>query len=427
LSTASRTPSSHPRPSVFQQHEIQQEDFADDEPLEATEIVVLEANSCAQPLSFTLRSDTVAIRADSAGTATALVTIAAPADLAAGELSRPAVDLVAVLDVSGSMDGTKIELLRETLLRAVDLLDPADRLSIIEFSDAAHRLTPLLRMTPAGRDCARRAIAGLSAGGGTDIAAGLGMAVGVACGRRARNPVCAVLLLTDGEDPRAGPACAALGRAARAAGAAVSAFGYGADHDARLLRAAAEAGGGEFAFIESPAAVRETFGRCLGGLLSVAAQAVRLRLRLAPPGPRPPATAAATADAGGAAVAAAGATIAGVAAAGAQRAGPDGWLEVSVGDLYRGETRDVLVDLTVPAAAALASAGAAGAPAVVLEAEVDWLPPGAAEAERRALPPGRLEVRRPGAGEAVEQGDAVTAEAIERQRNRWAWACRLVG
>lgn len=47
--------------------------------------------------------------------------------------SRTSVDLICVIDVSGSMMGEKIELVRSTMKYLLEALTPADRLSIITF------------------------------------------------------------------------------------------------------------------------------------------------------------------------------------------------------------------------------------------------------------------------------------------------------
>jgi len=52
----------------------------------------------------------------------------------------------------------------------------------------------------------------------------------------------------------------------------VNTFGYGKDHDANMLRAISDAAGGLYYFIQSEENVSDSFGDCLGGLLSVVAQ-----------------------------------------------------------------------------------------------------------------------------------------------------------
>ena len=55
--------------------------------------------------------------------------------------------MVCVLDISGSMAGSKIELLKETVNFVVDTLSEGDRISIVQFNHRAKRLTPMKRLT----------------------------------------------------------------------------------------------------------------------------------------------------------------------------------------------------------------------------------------------------------------------------------------
>jgi hypothetical protein len=55
-------------------------------------------------------------------------------------------DVVLVLDVSGSMSGPKIALVRESVVRMLGLLSPRDQVSIVTFNTTAQRHTPLLRV-----------------------------------------------------------------------------------------------------------------------------------------------------------------------------------------------------------------------------------------------------------------------------------------
>jgi Mg-chelatase subunit ChlD len=48
---------------------------------------------------------------------------------------RTNVDLICVIDVSGSMSGEKIALVKSTMKYLLDALTPADRLSIITFEN----------------------------------------------------------------------------------------------------------------------------------------------------------------------------------------------------------------------------------------------------------------------------------------------------
>jgi uncharacterized protein YegL len=358
-----------------------------------------------------MRSEHPAVEARYVQSLTALVSIKALAQPTAAAPPRPGIDIIMILDVSGSMGGQKLAQLQQTLLAATEILGPTDRLSLIKFESTVTRLTPLSRMTPAGRRAARDAVAGLVAAGGTHIIAALAEAAAVAEGRRARNPVCGALLLSDGKDASARAAHPPLVARLRAAGATVSTFGYGRDHDAEILEAVAEGGRGAFTYVRRPEAVRPAFARCLGSLCSVAAQAARLDLR-----PR------------------AGAAIARVAAAAApDRPEPlsDGGVRVHLGELYRDESRDLLVELALPPAAAAAAppGPAGGAGPVYLEAEVTWVIPGDVEAARRgSAAPTVLRVRRASstallgilATAAADPSEVEGQAAVRRHRSRHA-------
>ena len=54
---------------------------------------------------------------------------------------RPGVDLICVVDHSGSMMGDKIELVKRTLYALLKFVNDNDRLCIIQFDDSAERLT----------------------------------------------------------------------------------------------------------------------------------------------------------------------------------------------------------------------------------------------------------------------------------------------
>lgn len=209
---------------------------------------------------------------------------------------RAPVDLVTVIDVSGSMAGTKLALLKRAMGFVVQHLGPSDRLSVIAFSSAARRLFHLQRMTHHGRQQALQAINSLGAGGGTNIADGLKKATKVIEDRSYKNSVCSIILLSDGQDTysvssnvRGGSADygslvppSILNDARRML--PIHAFGFGADHDSDSLHSIAEASGGTFSFIEDEGVMQDAFAQCIGGLLSVVVQEMRLNMECVHPG-----------------------------------------------------------------------------------------------------------------------------------------------
>ncbi len=83
-------------------------------------------------------------------------------------------DVTFVVDVSGSMSGRKIEQARAAGRELLATLRPQDRFRLIDFSnDVRDFRDGFSYATPANIEAARRYLAGLSAGGGTNIAAAL--------------------------------------------------------------------------------------------------------------------------------------------------------------------------------------------------------------------------------------------------------------
>ncbi|KAE8806228.1 hypothetical protein D1007_17659 [Hordeum vulgare] len=103
---------------------------------------------------------------------------------------------------AGSMAGRKIALLKKAMEFVVDQLGPADRLSVVAFSTYAYRVIPLTCMSDAGKAKAKLAVQLLNADGGTNILKGLTEAAKVLVGRRHKNAVASVILLSDGQDTR---------------------------------------------------------------------------------------------------------------------------------------------------------------------------------------------------------------------------------
>ncbi|KFK36800.1 hypothetical protein AALP_AA4G173100 [Arabis alpina] len=201
---------------------------------------------------------------------------------------RAPVDLVTVLDISGSMAGTKLALLKRAMGFVIQNLGSNDRLSVIAFSSTARRLFPLTKMSDAGRQRALQAVNSVVANGGTNIAEGLRKGVKVMEDRRDKNPVASIILLSDGRDTytmnQPDPNYKLLlplsmhGCESKRFQIPVHSFGFGSDHDASLMHFVSETSGGTFSFIESESVIQDALAQCIGGLLSVAVQELRLEI-----------------------------------------------------------------------------------------------------------------------------------------------------
>jgi len=190
---------------------------------------------------------------------------------------REGLDLVAVVDVSGSMSGHKIESVKKALHFVIQKLTPLDRLSIVTFHSTATRLNPLRSMTQAAQGDLKALVGRLVANGGTDIKAGLDMGLAVLAGRvhtDSRTPN--IFLMSDGR-----PEGRSSGdpRKVDPGQVGVYTFGFGAGADQQLLTDLAKnSTGGTYSMVPDGTNLSAPFSLLLGGLLTVVAQDVRLTL-----------------------------------------------------------------------------------------------------------------------------------------------------
>ena len=201
---------------------------------------------------------------------------------------RVGLDLIIMIDTSGSMGGTKIKLVKETLLFIVDQLTEIDRLGLTTFSNSANLLSPLTPMTKSNRDKYKLVISKLRASGGTNITAAVEMGMDMLLERRESNETTAVFLLSDGQDTCSGSLAGLNSVMRERNGRLVSkgmsykihSFGYGAGHDENWLTAISNFRDGNFYYIKENKLIDECFIDCLGSLLSIIAKDVKINLFL---------------------------------------------------------------------------------------------------------------------------------------------------
>ncbi|KAL2652483.1 hypothetical protein R1flu_020611 [Riccia fluitans] len=321
--------------------------------------------------------------------------------------NRAPLDLITVLDISSSMTGNKLRLLKCAMEFVINHLSPADRLSVVTFSSSAKRLFPLRRMVEDGRQFALRYVNSLAADGGTNIAEGLRKGTKVLEDRRMRNPVASIMLLSDGQDTynmrhtSHGQFIPGGRRSALGSQIPVHTFGFGEDHDADLMHSIAESSGGTFSFIQTESAVQDAFAQCIGGLLSVVVQNAQIKILAGDPGVQ----------------------IRSIQAGTYQNSITDDRRQciIKIGDLYAEEEKDVLVDVKLPSAPRPTEEATGRLVTKLLQVSCSFQDPIAHdEIETSAID---IIIHRP---EAVNVAEQTVRLEVDRQRNRMQVAQSIV-
>lgn len=174
------------------------------------------------------------------------------------------VDLVIVLDRSGSMKGRKINDARRAVLQLLTNLTDKDRLALVTYSDGAQIAADLLNITADNRKRLAAAVNSVRVGGGTNLGAGLQAGINILNGSNRSNNSAKVILISDGLANKGITDINTLGNMAAVAVErefAVSTVGVGADYNEHLMTAIADQGTGTYYYLENPAAFAEVFQR----------------------------------------------------------------------------------------------------------------------------------------------------------------------
>ena len=166
-----------------------------------------------------------------------------PADLES--LRRHPLEMIFVLDSSGSMSGQPIEQAKAAIIRALDLLEPGDTFQVIRFSNNASQFGPdPVRATRRNIARAKQYVRSLDGSGGTHMIEGIRAALGFPHDRRRLR---FVTFLTDGY---IGNEAEILGEIHRLIGESrIFSFGVGSSVNRYLLERMAIIGQGAVAYL----------------------------------------------------------------------------------------------------------------------------------------------------------------------------------
>jgi len=235
---------------------------------------------------------------------------------------RPPINVVLVMDSSGSMEGKAIEDARVAALALVDGLAEGDHFAVVTFDSLAQVLVPSTTIDARSQGSIREHIQKMAARGTTDLAGGLSAGLAEAQRGYLNNGVNRVVLLSDGVPNDEAP-MPSLSQQAAAMRVSITALGLGLEYNETLLASLAQQTGGKFHFIEDSARVAAVLGDEVLRLERVVARNLSLTLL---PGP--------------------GVTIEGVLGHSGQPLANRG-LQLGLGDLGEGNQRELIVRLRV--------------------------------------------------------------------------------
>lgn len=207
-----------------------------------------------------------------------LVEVTAPASRR--EVTREPLDAAFVLDRSGSMSGSKIDLARQAIDAAIGSLTHGDRFAIVAYDDRVDVVWPSTPVTGTARSSASRALATVDARGSTNLFEGwMTGCAQVAANQGGAPGMHRVLLMSDGLANQGVTDREELVRHAGELwrrGVATWTFGFGADFDEDLMERLAVAGGGQSYYVERPQQIRDFITSAVGEALDVVARDVEL-------------------------------------------------------------------------------------------------------------------------------------------------------
>ena len=167
----------------------------------------------------------------------------------------PSLALALVIDKSGSMAGTKMQLTQEAASATVDFLSDRDSVGVIAFDSQPYPVMNLTRVED--KQAIIRQIESIQALGGTNMSPGLRMALDWLQASDAQ--IKHIIVLSDGRSEDGD--FRAIARSIRDAGMTLTTVAVGDDADIPMMRMLADIGGGRFYAADRPETLPRIFTR----------------------------------------------------------------------------------------------------------------------------------------------------------------------
>ncbi|MDB5430704.1 MAG: hypothetical protein JWP35_1820 [Caulobacter sp.] len=201
----------------------------------------------------------------------------------AAKWDRKPLNLVAVVDKSGSMDGSPLARVRTSLHQVVSQLRPGDQISIVLYGDRSYRHLEPTMVTASNKADIDRSIDQIASAGSTNMEAGLQVGYDTAfASQDGFKGVTRMMLFTD-EQPNVGRTDAGsfMGMAQDASkrGVGLTTIGVGVQFNSALATKISSVRGGNLFFLRDDDDVKAVFGVKLDTMVSELAYDVKIVVR----------------------------------------------------------------------------------------------------------------------------------------------------
>ena len=238
-------------------------------------------------------------------------------------------DIVVVIPVSSSMQGLKVNVLRDSLRFLVSNLGEKDRMGLVTFGSGSGGV-PLVGMTSKTWSGWSKILESIRPVGHknmrADVVDGANVAMDLLMQRKSTNPLSSILLISDSATSDAESVDFVVSRA-EAAKISIHSFGLGLTHKPDTMVELSTRTKASYTYVKDWMMLRECLAGCLGALQSTSHQNVKLKLRLPEGSP------------------AKFVKISGALQTTKRATGRDA--EAALGDLRFGDKRDILVQLAI--------------------------------------------------------------------------------
>jgi Ca-activated chloride channel family protein len=194
------------------------------------------------------------------------------------EMHSPRAHVCLVIDCSTSMNGKRLDMVKENITRVLDQLNERDLLSIVTFSDEAEVFLPPTQLN--NLEVIKARISQISTSGSTEIKKGLKAGIDLLWQGQRENFSRNLILLTDGHTYGDEEDCYRLAAKAADQGIMINAMGIGHEWHEAFLEKMTSLTGGTTLFINSKDFLSHYLKSFFSSLNTIYAQNLRLSLQL---------------------------------------------------------------------------------------------------------------------------------------------------